>query len=145
MEHRSGGKLIRIMTAVIPGAIALTGFAGVVGLIGGGLTFGSAINARLPFGSLVLAGLALLAFAVTDLGRQRGAPGVESTRFFRRWRGWTTLGESTGFAVAAVAGVITPVGSTKLIAWCRGKLVEHAVSVRDQLQDLPEIRNWTVS
>jgi xylulose-5-phosphate/fructose-6-phosphate phosphoketolase len=39
----------------------------------------------------------------------------------------------------------TPVGSTELIDWCRDKLVEHAVYVRDRLQDLPEIRNWTVS
>ena len=62
MEHRSIGKLIRITSAVVTGGIALTGFAGVIGLIGGGLSFGSAINARLPFGSLVLAGLALLVF-----------------------------------------------------------------------------------
>src|SRR5215207_9510073 len=67
MEHRSGGKLVRVITAVVTGGIALTGFAGVVGLVGGGLTFGPAINARLPFGSLVLAGLALLVFVAVPM------------------------------------------------------------------------------
>ena len=67
MEYRSGGKLVRIIAAVVTGAIALTGFAGVVGLIGGDLTFGPAIDARLPFGSLVLAGLALLVFVAVPM------------------------------------------------------------------------------
>jgi len=43
---------------------------------------------------------------VTDVGEQRGPAGVDTRRFFRRWVGWTTLGESAGFAVAAVAGVV---------------------------------------
>ncbi len=43
---------------------------------------------------------------VTDHGEQRQATGVEPGRFFRRWVGWTTLGESVGFAVAATAGVV---------------------------------------
>jgi hypothetical protein len=67
MENRSIGKIIRISAAVVTGGIALTGFAGVVGLIGGGLSFGPAINARLPFGSLVLAGLALLVFVAVPM------------------------------------------------------------------------------
>jgi phosphoketolase len=33
----------------------------------------------------------------------------------------------------------------RLISWCRVKLVEHETYVREHLQDLPEIRNWTVS
>lgn len=40
---------------------ALSAWAGAVGLIGGGLSFGAALNERLPFDSLVLAGLALAA------------------------------------------------------------------------------------
>jgi hypothetical protein len=67
MEHRSSGKLIRTMAAVVTGGIAFTGFAGSVGLIGGGLSFGPAISARLPLGSLVLAGLALLVFVAVPM------------------------------------------------------------------------------
>ncbi len=38
---------------------ALSAWSGVVGLVGGGLSFGEELNQRLPFDSLVLAGLAL--------------------------------------------------------------------------------------
>jgi hypothetical protein len=47
-------------SAVVTGIIAFSAYAGAVGLMGGGLSFGDTINARLPFGSLVLAGAALL-------------------------------------------------------------------------------------
>jgi hypothetical protein len=67
VEQRSSRKLIRIISVIVTAGIALTGFAGVVGLIGGGLTFGPAINARLPFGSLILAGLALLVFVAVPM------------------------------------------------------------------------------
>ena len=40
---------------------ALSAWAGAVGLIGGGLSFGAELDERLPFDSLVLAGLALAA------------------------------------------------------------------------------------
>jgi hypothetical protein len=52
---------------VVAGVIVLAGYAGTVGLVGGGLTFGPAIDARLPFQSLVLAGLALLAFVALPM------------------------------------------------------------------------------
>ena len=67
MRQRSSSTNIRIIAAVVTGAIALTGYAGTVGLVGGGLTFGPAIDARLPFQSLVLAGLALLAFVALPM------------------------------------------------------------------------------
>jgi hypothetical protein len=54
--------IIRIISAVVTAAIPLTGITGVVGLIGGGLSFGPASTAGLPLGSPVLAGVALLVF-----------------------------------------------------------------------------------
>ena len=51
---------VRLSSAVVTAAIAVSAYAGVVGLVGGGISFGDAIDARLPFGSVVLAGLALL-------------------------------------------------------------------------------------
>ena len=49
------------------GLIALSAYAGVVGLLGGGISFGETIDARLPFGSLILAGLALLAIVAVPM------------------------------------------------------------------------------
>jgi hypothetical protein len=53
--------------AVLCGTVAVSGFAGAVGLIGGGLSFGPEIDARLPFGSLLVAGLALLGFVAVPM------------------------------------------------------------------------------
>ena len=53
-------NLVRVISVVLTGVIAATGYLGVLGLLGGSLTFGETINARLPFGSRVLAGVALL-------------------------------------------------------------------------------------
>ena len=62
------GKIVRVAAAVITGAIALSGYTGVVGLVGGGISFGDTIDARLPFpGSLFLAGLALLAIVAVPM------------------------------------------------------------------------------
>jgi hypothetical protein len=78
------GKIIRVTSAVTTGVIALSAYAGVVGLMGGGISFGDTINARLPFGSLVLAGAALLAIVAVPMtvaavaaGRDtRHSPGI---------------------------------------------------------------------
>ena len=59
--------MVSVTAAVITGAIALSGYAGVVGLLGGGISFGDTIDARLPFGSLFLAGLALLAIVAVPM------------------------------------------------------------------------------
>ena len=61
------GKVIRVTAAVITGAVALSGYASVVGLLSGGISFGDTIDARLPFGSLFLAGLALLAIVAAPM------------------------------------------------------------------------------
>lgn len=49
------------LLAACAGVNALSAWFGVLGLLGGTLSFGSELNARLPFDSLVLAGLALAA------------------------------------------------------------------------------------
>ena len=37
-----------------------------------------------------------------------------------------------------------PDGSTDLLSWCEARLAEHAAYVVEHLQDLPEIRSWTL-
>lgn len=53
--------------AVLCGTVAVSGYAGVVGLMGGGISFGEPIDARLPFGSLFVAGLAILCFVAVPM------------------------------------------------------------------------------
>ena len=60
MNSEQRTKIIRVTSAVVTGVIALSAYAGVFGLMSGGISFGDVIDARLPFGSLVLAGVALL-------------------------------------------------------------------------------------
>jgi hypothetical protein len=67
MNTAGVGKIVRVTSAVLTGVIALSGYAGVVGLLGGGISFGATIDARLPFGSLFLAGLALLAIVAVPM------------------------------------------------------------------------------
>lgn len=52
---------------VLCATVAVSAYAGAVGLIGGGLSFGPPIDERLPFGSLLLAGLALLGFVAVPM------------------------------------------------------------------------------
>ena len=58
---------LQIGTAVLIGLIALSAYGGVVGLVGGGLSFGETIDARLPYGSLFLGGIALLFFVAAPM------------------------------------------------------------------------------
>ena len=67
MSNIGSGKIIRVTSAVTTAVIAFSAYAGVVGLMGGGLSFGDTVNARLPFGSLVLAGAALLAIVAVPM------------------------------------------------------------------------------
>ena len=39
----------------------------------------------------------------------------------------------------------TPRGAQALHAWCQGKLAEHRAHVLEHMEDLPELRSWTVS
>ena len=57
---RAAGGHHRLLAACA-GVNALSAWFGVLGLVGGGLSFGAELDARLPFDSLVLAGLALAA------------------------------------------------------------------------------------
>ena len=38
----------------------------------------------------------------------------------------------------------TPLGSAELLDWCRTKLLEHYDHVVEHLEDMPEIRDWTL-
>src|SRR5688572_13080012 len=67
MRTPASNKIIRCTAVAVTGLIALSAYAGVVGLLGGGISFGETIDARLPFGSLILAGLALLAFVAVPM------------------------------------------------------------------------------
>ena len=67
MGTTASNKIIRRIAAAVTGFIALSAYAGVVGLLGGGISFGETIDARLPFGSLILAGLALLAIVAVPM------------------------------------------------------------------------------
>lgn len=55
------------IAAVFTGFVAFSAYAGVVGLVGGGLSFGEEIDARLPFDSLPFAGLALLLWVAVPM------------------------------------------------------------------------------
>jgi hypothetical protein len=57
MGTTASNKIIRFTAVAVTGLIALSAYTGVVGLLGGGISFGETIDARLPFGSLILAGL----------------------------------------------------------------------------------------
>ena len=39
----------------------------------------------------------------------------------------------------------TPAGAAELTDWCRAKLVEHDDYVVEHLEDMPEIRDWTLA
>jgi hypothetical protein len=57
-------RRLQVGTAVLTGIIAISAYAGVVG---GAISFGETINARLPFHSLFLAGIALLLVVAAPL------------------------------------------------------------------------------
>lgn len=79
MGTTASDKIIRRTAAAVTGLIALSAYAGVVGLLGGSISFGDTIDARLPFDSLLLAGLALLVIVavpmtVTAIAAVKGTP-----------------------------------------------------------------------
>jgi hypothetical protein len=91
-------KALHITTAAATGLTALSGYVGVVGLVGGGLTFGPEINARLPFDSLVLAGIALLCFVALPMT-------VAAIASFRATRHTSDLVFGAGLLLVAWIGV----------------------------------------
>jgi hypothetical protein len=60
-------RWLRIGAAALTGIFALSAYAGVIGLVGGAISFGETINARLPYQSLFLAGMALLLVVVAPM------------------------------------------------------------------------------
>ncbi len=67
MGTTASNKVSRVTAAAVTGLIALSAYAGAVGLLGGGISFGDTVDARLPFDSLLLAGLALLAIVAVPM------------------------------------------------------------------------------
>ena len=61
---RRARRRLQIGTAALTGIIALSAYAGVVGLVGGAISFDETINARLPYQSLFLLNALLLVVAV---------------------------------------------------------------------------------
>jgi hypothetical protein len=60
-------RWLQIGTAALTGIIALSAYAGVVGLVGEAISLGGTITARLPYQSLFLAGMALLFFVAAPM------------------------------------------------------------------------------
>ena len=87
VETRRHGLL-----AVAAAFVAVGAYGGAIGLISGGLSIGGRLNARLPFGSPVLGGLALLVWIAIPY----------TVLVVRAWRG----ARSTG-ATAEVVGLAT--------------------------------------
>jgi hypothetical protein len=67
MRTTASNTIIRFTAVAVTGLIALSAYAGAVGLLGGGISFGETIDARLPLDSLILAGLALLAIIAVPM------------------------------------------------------------------------------
>ena len=80
MSKTGNGRIIRVTSAVTTAVIAFSAYAGAVGLMGGGISFGDTVNARLPFGSLVLAGAALLAIVAIPMTVAAVAAGRDTRR-----------------------------------------------------------------
>ena len=38
----------------------------------------------------------------------------------------------------------TPPGSADLLSWCESQLAEHGAYVVEHLEDMPEVKNWTL-
>lgn len=91
----------RRVLAVFAGFNAFWAWAGAIGLAGGGLDFGEHLNERLPFGNLVLAGLALATFVAVPL----------TVLAWLAWRGDPRTGPAS-----MLVGVV-------LIAWIAVQLV----------------------
>lgn len=56
----SSYRFAQPIATVLTGVVALSAYAGAVGLVGGGMSFGAEIDSRLPFSSPSFAGLALV-------------------------------------------------------------------------------------
>lgn len=64
---RSVVTLWHVLTATVCGTVAVTAYGGAIGLISGGLPLGPGLDSRLPLGSLLVAGLALLGFVAVPM------------------------------------------------------------------------------
>ena len=113
MGTTASDKIIRRTAAAVTGLIALSAYAGAVGLLGGGISFGDTIDARLPFGSLLLAGLALLAIVALPMtvAAVAAAKGTHTARIWSLLQGFCS---SSGSGSSSRSSRPTP-GSTRPI------------------------------
>ena len=72
---RRARRRLQIGTAALTGIIALSAYAGVVGLVGGAISFDETINARLPYQSLFLLECSAISCCSAD---DRGSRGMHS-------------------------------------------------------------------
>ena len=115
---RSGG--LRITASVFAALVAFSAYAGVVGLVGGGITFGDEIDQRLPFGSHVLAGIALLLFVAVPMT-------AASVALWRASRHAVDLLELAGLAL--VAWIAVELAFIKAYSWFHPTYLAIAVVV----------------
>jgi hypothetical protein len=119
MNKTHPGRLA-VLTATVTAVTGLSALAGVVGLVGGGISFGEAIDARLPFGSLPLAGLALLVFVAVPQG-------VATMATARRSRWSPTLVFAAGALL--VAWIAIELAFIKFYSWFHPTYLAVAVVI----------------
>ena len=98
----------RLWSAAYTATVAASGVAGVYGLGSGGISFGADIDARLPFHSSLLAGLALLCFVVVP----------HSWAAVSAWRGMPRADDLLTFAGGAlVAWIAVELAFIQTYSW----------------------------
>ena len=120
MSTPRSGKIIRVTSAVTTGIIAFSAYAGVVGLVGGGISFGDTIDARLPFGSLVLAGAALLSIVALPMT----AAAIAAARDTRR-----SADIVFGAGLLLVAWIAVELAFIKAYSWFHPTYLVAAIAV----------------
>jgi len=66
-EAVGGTRTAQIVAGAVTGVTALSGYTGVMGLVGGSVSLGPETDGRLPFGSLVLTGFTLFWFVAVPM------------------------------------------------------------------------------
>lgn len=102
------GPVRRGSLAAAAGTMAVAGYAGAVGLLGGGIDFGPAITGRLPWHSPVVAGMALLAVVAAPMTVAAAAA----------WGGHRWAGPTGVVAGAALVGwIVVEVAVIRTYSW----------------------------
>lgn len=113
---RSDG--LRIPASLFAATVAFSAYAGVVGMVGGGLTFPDEIDRRLPLDSYLLAGLALLFFVAVPMT-------LATVALVRRWAYATDVLEAAG--VVLVVWIAVELAFIKTYSWLHPTYLAVAV------------------